>query len=319
MKKVFMAVAVLMIASLPLSAAEVFSSDSGSLSIGGRIKTAAGVQDGDFSWGDEGSRITIAGEKAITDEITAFATYEFSFDSLNPGKGTGLRLGYMGVDFDGHTFSAGRQWSMYDEYAGIADYTEIAGGASHANEGVLGGGRGNSLQYAGSFGVVSFGADVQYDEYYNNDWAASAAVAADLGDAKVAFAASYAANPFYTEGKAVIAEYDNAATMVLGAEYKVLSNLTVALSGSYQIFDDIYKVGQESGINFAYDAKGSSIYFGNNFVYNLETEEVEENFLSLGATYRVLSGSSFYVFTEGFINLDEIDESGVWFGARYSF
>ncbi len=320
MKKVLMAVAVLMIASLPLTAAEVFSSDTASLSVGGRIKTAAGYSDGDFAWEDGGSRITIAGEKILADGVTAFATYEFGFNSLDPSKAPSLRLGHVGVDFNGHTITAGRQWSMYDDFAGMADYTEWNGGASNANEGVLGGGRGNALQYAGSFGVVSFGADVQYDEAYNNDWAASGAIAADLGALNVAFATSYAANPFYTDenGKTTDA-YDNTVVMVLGAEYSVLDNLSIAATGSFQMFDDVYKIGQEAGINFVFDGNGSNVFFGNNFVYNLDAGEVEMNFLSLGAAYRILPGSGFYVFCEAMFDLDEIEDSEFWAGVRYSF
>ncbi|MDC7235165.1 MAG: hypothetical protein PQJ58_18165 [Spirochaetales bacterium] len=320
MKKVLIVLVVFMMASMSVSAAEVFSSDDASLSIGGRLKTAGGYDGEDYVWEDQGSRITIEGTRTIADGIFAFATYELGFDPLSPGTGFGQRLGYLGVDINGHVISAGQQWSLWDDLAGLADFTEVTGGIAIRNDRTVGGSRSKGMSYRGDFDVVEVATQIQY-ENGDNDWSAGATVGTSLGALNLLAGVQYAsveAGKLDSDGMHV--GFENATLVGLAAEYKVLDNLTLAAAGAFEMYDSQYRVSQETGVKVTLDANGSSLFAGNNFAYDLEQGEIDTNFITVGGTYNILPGSSFYMFAEAKFDVEDVKEdSEFWVGARYSF
>ena len=152
-------------------ALEVYNNEASSLSIGGRIGLM--VEDGDESIADDSSRISFRFAHKLTDELTAVAVQEWSFNtSAKSGENVfGNRLGYFRLDHsDLGMLTAGKQYSAYAEIAdwgsdmmlltggeGVGIYDGLSG-----DGGVHGTGRADgAIGYRNSFGGLNFGLQYQ--------------------------------------------------------------------------------------------------------------------------------------------------------------
>lgn len=317
MNRITIVVLGLMIIGLPISAAEIFSSEESSIDLSGRIKMRSGFVGDEFIWDNEGSRLTIKGNKIIDEGLSVFGVVEWGFDPLEQGAGAGIsgRLGYVGVDLKGHIVILGQQDSLYDSIDDYTDQFEVEGGSAHNNKTNYGGNRAKGAMYSSKVGLFNIAVHGQMDNGHvenGSDWSTGGAIEANLGAANLGLAVQYADMRAHDE---------EALLMLLGTKWSIRKNLNMAVTGSYQKLENNATVlGQESYIGYTYDLKGSTLYGGNNYQRDLDLNSNEVNYLTIGGTYNILPGSSFYVFAEANFDLEDFNnESRYWVGTRYSF
>ncbi|WP_428774139.1 porin [Vibrio sp.] len=142
-------------------AAEVYSGDSSSLSIGGHVSVGVGEYSSDDVRVDQVSpRINVEGKQDIGGGVTVDAKGEWALNMLN-GGGTSMttRLGYIGASHDqAGRLVAGTQWSPYYDVGGVADLP-IAFANDFLYDYNLGTARANRmLSYRNSFALGDMGA-----------------------------------------------------------------------------------------------------------------------------------------------------------------
>ncbi|CAM3587991.1 porin [Parendozoicomonas haliclonae] len=178
MKKVALAVAIAALSGQAM-AAEIFDNGTTSASVGGRIgiKTETGAKSDDGMRSDS-SRINFGFEHKLSENVTAFAKVEWSYDMQDDeGESFGERLGNIGLAHKTMgTVIVGKQWSAYSDVAGWTDKGLFNGGyAMGIYDGV--GGHGTSgmgraddaIGYRNSFGGLNVSAQYQLSDNGTED------------------------------------------------------------------------------------------------------------------------------------------------------
>ncbi|GAB2643370.1 porin [Vibrio panuliri] len=123
-----MAVATTFLASTSAFAAQVYSGDGTTLSVGGYVDVGVGERgaiysDPNFEVHQISPRLNVEGKKEIGNGVTVDAKGEWAINYLDGGNTSfTTRLGYMGVSHDqAGRLVVGTQWAPYYDVAGVAD------------------------------------------------------------------------------------------------------------------------------------------------------------------------------------------------------
>nr|WP_086940613.1 porin [Thaumasiovibrio occultus] len=147
------------------SAAEVYSSDSATLSVGGRAEVRTRLNDGDLIDRSR-ARINVGGTSAITESLTAIGFTEFE---LNPGKGAiETRLLFAGFQGDFGNVTYGQQNGSLGQITDFSDIFNANGGTNGAKITVADRATQN-IAYTNNFGALSLRANYKFEEEGAND------------------------------------------------------------------------------------------------------------------------------------------------------
>ncbi|WP_260261053.1 porin [Vibrio intestinalis] len=158
--KLAIAVATTLLASHSAFAAQVYSGDKTTLSIGGYVDVGIGEYfETETKVHQVSPRVNIAGEKEIGNGITIDAKGEWAVNYLDGGEETfKTRLGYIGATHaQAGRLVVGTQWSPYYDVAGVADQPiAFANDFVYSNHGNLGSARADKMvSYRNSFAFSS--------------------------------------------------------------------------------------------------------------------------------------------------------------------
>lgn len=275
-------------------AAEVYSDETSSLAIGGRIEARAAVKDGDVT-DNTRTRINIGAKSDITDSVYGLGFFEREFragdsvkidgESINVSPKDENRKLYAGIGSDYGQVVYGK---IDGSLGMITDFTDIM--AYHGNEA---GGKinaadraSNSLAYIGSFDNLVVKANYVFDNGSNEDgYSAGAMYTLDMGlgfgagyaqqetgadktdkTEKQAFAAvSYAISDFYFAGLYQDARNTNGAEKVRG--YELAAKYTMdklVFTGTFNYLEDKDNSNSDDALANSY-AVDATYYFTNNF------------------------------------------------------
>ncbi|KXI21823.1 porin [Photobacterium sanguinicancri] len=274
-------------------AAEVYSDETSSLAIGGRIEARAAVKDGDVT-DNTRTRINIGAKSDITDSVYGLGFFEREFragdsvkidgESINVSPKDENRKLYAGIGSDYGQVVYGK---IDGSLGMITDFTDIM--AYHGNEA---GGKinaadraSNSLAYIGSFDNLVVKANYVFDNGSKEDgYSAGAMYTLDMGlgfgagyaqqetgadktdkTEKQAFAAiSYAINDFYFAGLYQDSR-NTAAEKVRG--YELAAKYTMdklVFTGTFNYLEDKDNSNSDDALANSY-AVDATYYFTNNF------------------------------------------------------
>ncbi|WP_261857421.1 porin [Photobacterium sanguinicancri] len=274
-------------------AAEVYSDETSSLAIGGRIEARAAVKDGDVT-DNTRTRINIGAKSDISDSVYGLGFFEREFragdsvkidgESINVSPKDENRKLYAGIGSDYGQVVYGK---IDGSLGMITDFTDIM--AYHGNEA---GGKinaadraSNSLAYIGSFDNLVVKANYVFDNGSKEDgYSAGAMYTLDMGlgfgagyaqqetgadktdkTEKQAFAAiSYAINDFYFAGLYQDSR-NTAAEKVRG--YELAAKYTMdklVFTGTFNYLEDKDNSNSDDALANSY-AVDATYYFTNNF------------------------------------------------------
>ncbi|MDO6543300.1 porin [Photobacterium sanguinicancri] len=271
-------------------AAEVYSDETSSLAIGGRIEARAAVKDGDVT-DNTRTRVNIGAKSDITDSVYGLGFFEREFRAGTEVAGVKVspndenRKLYAGIGSDYGQVVYGK---IDGSLGMITDFTDIM--AYHGNEA---GGKinaadraSNSLAYIGSFDNLVVKANYVFDNGSNEDgYSAGAMYTLDMGlgfgagyaqqetgadktdkTEKQAFAAvSYAISDFYFAGLYQDARNTNGAEKVRG--YELAAKYTMdklVFTGTFNYLEDKDNSNSDDALANSY-AVDATYYFTNNF------------------------------------------------------
>ncbi len=271
-------------------AAEVYSDETSSLAIGGRIEARAAVKDGDVT-DNTRTRVNIGAKSDITDSVYGLGFFEREFRAGTEVAGVKVspndenRKLYAGIGSDYGQVVYGK---IDGSLGMITDFTDIM--AYHGNEA---GGKinaadraSNSLAYIGSFDNLVVKANYVFDNGSKEDgYSAGAMYTLDMGlgfgagyaqqetgadktdkTEKQAFAAvSYAISDFYFAGLYQDARNTNGAEKVRG--YELAAKYTMdklVFTGTFNYLEDKDNSNSDDALANSY-AVDATYYFTNNF------------------------------------------------------
>lgn len=167
-------------------AAEIYSSEGSTISIGGYVDVGIGEYDKgtdtraanqDVDVNQVSPRINISGTQDLGNGVVVDAKGEWSLNYLDGGENTfSTRLGYLGITHEqAGRLVVGTQWAPYYDVAGVADLPiAFANDYLYENHNLLGTGRGERMvSYRKSLmfsedGGVDFGLGWQGEETESN-------------------------------------------------------------------------------------------------------------------------------------------------------
>ena len=306
-------------------AAEIYSSDGTSMSIGGHVSVGVGEYfEEDVRVHQVSPRINVGGKHDIGNGVTVDAKGEWSLNYLDGGDNSfSTRLGYIGATHEQYgRVVAGTQWSPYYDVAGVADMPiAFANDFLYNNQGNLGTARADKMlsyrkgfEFGEGFGLnLGLGWQGEHDVY---DQRGQIALSTEL--------AGFGLGYVYSSGDVKTgAKNESATSHVFSANYgKYGSGLYAALV--YGMNDYFYGMLEETS-----QLEGLLAYGVNDWTFSVNYESVEDEKLNktqfsqtaLQAEYAVTP--AFYTFAGYQFDLGNdigVPENDYWtLGARYYF
>ncbi|WP_413111041.1 porin [Thaumasiovibrio sp. DFM-14] len=275
------------------AAAEVYSSDTGALAIGGRAETRAFFTDGDLADGTR-ARINVAGTSVITDNLSAVAFTEFEY---NPSSAFTGRHAYAGFAGDFGQITYGQQDGSLGVVTDISDIFFVSGGANSSKINVADRTT-NNLLYINNFNGLNVKANYKFEEGQEKNAGFSASAMYDV--AGFTFGAGYAQQD---------ANGSDAKQIVVGAAYSI-DNIYLGLT-----FNDSNDAAGniQEGIEFAAMYTMGKTHFGAGYM----TEKDYDGVATLEIGHKFNSNLRGAIAAD--IDLEESDDTTIAVQLRYDF
>ncbi len=288
------------------AAAEVYSSDTASLAVGGRAEMRTRLNDGDIADRTR-ARINVAGTSQINDDLTAVGFTEFEYtssrtsvainadDEVTISNAFAVRHIYAGVAGDFGQVTYGRQDGAM---AGIADYTDIMNTNGGFNYSAITEQTTSTLLYSNNFNGLNVRASVKLEEGEQDNAGFSASATYDVAGVNIGGG--------YTEqGDAkqfIVGAGYSIDALYLGATFTDSNDASQAMFGT-----------PDQGIEVATRYTMGKTHFGAGFF----TQNDIDGFVTLETGYRFSSNLRSALGTD--INLDDSKKTNVNFQLRYDF
>lgn len=305
------------------SAAEVFSDDTTTLDVHGRMQGMYYFSDDKDVDGDNSYvRVGLSGESKINDDLYAFGLYELEFKS-NRRDVNGVeddefdvRKGYVGVATDYATFSYGRQ---YGAVTLVSDYTDIfpefGNEAAGVSADVFGTGHSDSVFKAtASIAGLNVHASYQAENDEVSTDSNSYGIAADY---QLPFGFKVALG--YNEGETLTGGNDaELFTSAISYEYDAFYVAALYSDGENWAKDGSDVNADYTGIEAVATYKVTDDFLALVGYNNLERNDVDTvDYVSIGAEYNLTE--NFKALAEYKINDVENEDDVFAVAARYSF